>query len=85
MRQGSLAGVIRGAKNVGGNTTDGTNVDDEALRFDNGTVEMVHHPHGSEDVDREHLFHGGDVRVDGRHGVACDVPDQRLCNLKRAE
>ena len=73
MRQSSLTGVIRGAKYIGRNSTNGTNIDDEALRFDNGTVEMVHHPHGAEDVDGEHLFHGGDVRVHGRHGVAYDV------------
>ena len=73
MRQGSLAGVVRGAKHIRGDAPDGTNVDDEALRFDKGTVEMVHHPHGPEDVDAEHFFDGGDVRVDGCHGVACHI------------
>ena len=73
MRQSRLTSIIRGAKHIRGNPPDGTNIDDEALCFDDGTVEMVHHPHGAEDVDREHFFHGREVRVDGCHGVACDV------------
>lgn len=50
--------------------TNGANIQDGPTSLDEHFVEMMHHPHGSKDIDIKHALRSGDVSVDRRHGVA---------------
>jgi hypothetical protein len=50
-------------------STNGADVDNGALRMDEHVMKVMHHSHGSEQVDVKHALYRLDVRVDGWHGV----------------
>lgn len=51
-------------------TSNGSNVDNSNLSFDEKWVKLMHHPDRSKDVDIEHFLDHIGVGIDGGHRIA---------------